>query len=712
MSRLLSSLMKRHAIPLTIGAVCLGTVCTFRRNFLTLGTMAWVAADFKWTWWRYPEGSEKYESETEKLHERAASRILWLCETNQGLYIKVGQYMVNMGHVLPPVYIEKFKKLQDSAPSVPFPIVERVFLEDFGRPISSVFKEINPKPIAAASLAQVHWCKTKDGREVALKVQYPHLRKGFHLDMFTHFVVLHAAQLLFPSFQLTWMHDEMYNSLIKELDFVNEGRNAEVCRAYFLNDPRVYVPKIDWTLTSPRVLSMEYIHGYKITDIRGMEKRGIDSKGAAIVALDVLSRMIFIHAFVHADPHPGNLFVRSTPRPDDEQAYLWNRFQKKQEKRAAIYQQQLILQQQQQQIAPHHQSSSSSYPLSSLPSINEEHDDNEDEENDKEQTRELSSQKGKPPFELVILDHGLYRQLREPVRKYYCHLWKALVLRDDSLVEKYCRALGVTDWEAFAIIVLMRPYKAQPMGFARLTKLDAEEVRKQMQQMLPQLLAMMKMMPRELMLVLRNQMIARSLNSEFGYIANRFRMMARIALEGCYLNRHVEHGVVQSSASNLSNGNGHDNGNDNGEGLDHVNPEVITPRLGLFTRFRRYASWSCGICWRFGNYIRPDSNRAVYYTLFTPDYYLGYDSALASLSAPIGGSESPETDWQLKLPSPSSISLNSSSRRPWRYWRERIAFEFYMFAADFIYSLMLLWRRFRGLPLPEDFAPKVQILPL
>lgn len=160
-----------------------------------------------------------------------------VCIKSGGLYIKVGQYLAAQNHVSPREYTETLKVLQDRAPHKLWPEISQVFLEDLGAEPEKFFQQFDKVPIAAASIAQVHHAVTHDGREVAVKMQYPEVRRRFGVDMFTYDLVLQLLAKFFPSLDMRWMNNEMRNVLEQELDFMNEARNAEKASKNFHNNP-------------------------------------------------------------------------------------------------------------------------------------------------------------------------------------------------------------------------------------------------------------------------------------------------------------------------------------------------------------------------------------------------------------------------------------------------------------------------------------------
>ncbi|OUC13004.1 MAG: hypothetical protein B0A82_19785 [Alkalinema sp. CACIAM 70d] len=227
-------------------------------------------------------------------------------------YIKVGQALSTRPDLVRQDYLDELIKLQDQLPPFPNEIALQIIEEELDRDPYSVYSEISPHPVAAASLGQVYRATLYTGEEVAIKVQRPNLYPLLTLDLclmrwaaqkFGHFLPLNLGH------DLTLIIDEFGTKLFEEIDYQNEGRNAEKFAANFAGDPEVKVPRIHWEYSGKRVLTLEWIHGYKLTDLEAVRQAGLDSD--AIIRIGVTSglRQLLEHGLFHADPHPGNLFA-------------------------------------------------------------------------------------------------------------------------------------------------------------------------------------------------------------------------------------------------------------------------------------------------------------------------------------------------------------------------------------------------------------------
>jgi predicted unusual protein kinase regulating ubiquinone biosynthesis (AarF/ABC1/UbiB family) len=233
-----------------------------------------------------------------------------------GVLIKLGQFLSTRVDILPPEITNELAGLQDEVPPEQFSDIVRQIEEDFGRPAAAVFDWIGPDPIGAASLAQVHPARLPTGEEVVVKV----LRPGIDVLVETDLAAVRlAARLLRFSKTIRRRVDlgrlgaEITSTTLAELDLIAEGHNAERFVENFAGDARVYLPKVFWDWSARRTLTLENVGWIKIADLAALDRAGIRRAEVARVLYRIYLQQIFEHSFVHADPHPGNLFVRPLP---------------------------------------------------------------------------------------------------------------------------------------------------------------------------------------------------------------------------------------------------------------------------------------------------------------------------------------------------------------------------------------------------------------
>ncbi|MFL6258556.1 MAG: ABC1 kinase family protein [Thermoanaerobaculia bacterium] len=249
-------------------------------------------------------------------YQGIARRYRALAAEMGGVLIKLGQFLSTRVDILPPEITNELAGLQDEVPPEPFADIVRQIEEDFGRPVSAVFAWIGPEPIGAASLAQVHPARLPTGEEVVVKV----LRPGIDVLVETDLAAVRLATRLLRfsktirrRVDLGRLGTEITNTTLAELDLIAEGHNAERFAENFANDPRVYLPKVFWDWSTRRTLTLENVGWIKIADLAALDRAGIRRSEVARVLYRVYLQQIFEHSFVHADPHPGNLFVRPLP---------------------------------------------------------------------------------------------------------------------------------------------------------------------------------------------------------------------------------------------------------------------------------------------------------------------------------------------------------------------------------------------------------------
>ncbi|HEX7176484.1 MAG TPA: AarF/ABC1/UbiB kinase family protein [Pyrinomonadaceae bacterium] len=263
---------------------------------------------------RGARGSEEREA---RLHGQAA----WLRRGLIGLgptFIKIGQALATRADLLPLPYIKELTTLQDQVP--PFPTSEAYarIESELGHKLSELYAEIDAEPVAAASLGQVYRARLHTGEEVAVKVQRPNLRETISFDVAVLERLVRHITTRYPQANenADWegMLREFRQVIFEEMDYAQEGRNAERFRANFREWRVVHVPFIHWTHTSPRVLTMEFIRGTKVVDIEGLRARRISPVKVNRLLVRTYLKQLLEDGFFHADPHPGNLLVMDDGR--------------------------------------------------------------------------------------------------------------------------------------------------------------------------------------------------------------------------------------------------------------------------------------------------------------------------------------------------------------------------------------------------------------
>jgi aarF domain-containing kinase len=264
-----------------------------------------------------PEGSPEREAAKEALHVSTAQECLELAKQNGGIYNKAAQFVASLqggaGDAgIPKAYIEALAVLTDQAPFRAFADLDGCFIEEFGVSAKEAFTEIDETPIAAASIAQVHRAVMKDGRVVAVKIQYPWLRHTLTSD-FAVFSMF-GQQIKPGGFDLSWLVKDFQVSLTAEMDFTGEASNAERCAFELRARPDAYVPDVIHEFTSKRVLCTAFVENMtRCNDLKALKTAGFDSKRVGSALASIFAEMVFVHGHVHGDPHAGNVYVRERP---------------------------------------------------------------------------------------------------------------------------------------------------------------------------------------------------------------------------------------------------------------------------------------------------------------------------------------------------------------------------------------------------------------
>ncbi|KAK2388031.1 protein ACTIVITY OF BC1 COMPLEX KINASE 8, chloroplastic [Trifolium repens] len=364
-----------------------------RRLFDDAVAAANIVFDYEYSLWGIPEGSSKREKIKHEVHLRSAQKLRDLCFKNGGIYIKLGQHLGQLEYLVPQEYVQTMREsMLNKCPVSSYEQISDVFKKEFGETPDKVFAEFDPVPIASASLAQVHVARTHDGQKVAVKVQHPHMTETAAADQATVELIVNTLHNFFPSFDYRWLIDEIKESLPQELDFLTEAKNSEKCLENFRNlSPHiasyVYAPKVYWNLSTSKLLTMEYMEGAYVNDVKAIKKLGIRPHELSVLVSQTFAEMMFKHGFVHCDPHAANMLVR--PLPSSKASILgWRKPQ------------------------------------------------------------------------LILLDHGLYRELDFNTRANYAALWKALIFADANGIKECSIKLGVGEdlYPLFAGVLTMRPW--------------------------------------------------------------------------------------------------------------------------------------------------------------------------------------------------------------------------------------------------------------
>jgi predicted unusual protein kinase regulating ubiquinone biosynthesis (AarF/ABC1/UbiB family) len=247
---------------------------------------------------------------------RIARQFRYLALDLGGMQIKLGQFLSSRADIVPEAVRRELAGLQDEVPAAPASHVLEVIVDELGSLPNEVFRHFDERVVAAASLGQVHFATLHDGREVAVKVQRPFIDQIIDVDLSAVNWVIRLIKNYPPikrRADLEALLDEFARVLRQELDYVQEAQNAQIIRANFADVAGVYVPQIVPELTTRRVLVMERISGIKINDFETLRGMGVEIGEIATRLNETYLQQFFVDGFFHADPHPGNLFIRVEP---------------------------------------------------------------------------------------------------------------------------------------------------------------------------------------------------------------------------------------------------------------------------------------------------------------------------------------------------------------------------------------------------------------
>ncbi|WP_217582906.1 AarF/UbiB family protein [Microbacterium sp. GbtcB4] len=290
--------------------------------------LSFASREFLKIWWfelvlpRFGLSSVAERTRARRM-QRFARRFHTLAVELGGLMIKVGQFMSSRLDVLPPEITAELEGLQDEVPAVPTPQIRALAEAELGMPLERVYTWFDDTPVAAASLGQVHRARLSalDAEdtgldEVVVKVQRPGIDEIVAVDLAALRRVarwLTRVRIVADRVDAPALVEEFAVTSLEEIDYLHEARSAERFRGNFADDPRVAAPEIVWERTTRRVLTLSDVTAIKINDTAALRAAGIDPSAVADAFAEVMFDQVFTHRFVHADPHPGNIFVTPVP---------------------------------------------------------------------------------------------------------------------------------------------------------------------------------------------------------------------------------------------------------------------------------------------------------------------------------------------------------------------------------------------------------------
>jgi predicted unusual protein kinase regulating ubiquinone biosynthesis (AarF/ABC1/UbiB family) len=261
-------------------------------------------------------GLSRFRRPAGERYRRIARRYRSLAGEMGGVLIKLGQFLSTRVDLLPPAVIRELAGLQDEVPPQPLAAIVGQIEQDFGRPLDEIFPWFESEPVGAASLAQVHRARLPGGEHVVVKVLRPGIEILVETDLAATSLAIRLLKLwrrLRRRVDLEKLDREFRTVTRRELDLAAEGRSAERFARAFAADRRVHVPRVFWEWSARNTLTLEDVGYLKISGLAAIDQAGIDRSQVARQIYQIYMRQIFDHQFVHADPHPGNLFIRPLP---------------------------------------------------------------------------------------------------------------------------------------------------------------------------------------------------------------------------------------------------------------------------------------------------------------------------------------------------------------------------------------------------------------
>lgn len=259
---------------------------------------------------RYFPNKAWLERRWARLHAKNARRLALRFSELGGVFIKMGQVLSVMASILPPIFGTELSKLQDAVPPKPFEQIRRRLIDAWGEGFTDRFRSIDEKPLAAASLAQVHRAVLEDGTEVVLKILYPDIEALVRNDLRTVRKLLPGFRILFGFRDSAQVLAQLSVMLEHEMDYRREHHNIERLRDILKGIPKIVIPVVFDALSTQCVLVLSFETGIKVHDPAVLRAANIDPEAIAATLVQAYITMLFEHRVFHADPHPGNLLAR------------------------------------------------------------------------------------------------------------------------------------------------------------------------------------------------------------------------------------------------------------------------------------------------------------------------------------------------------------------------------------------------------------------
>ena len=285
------------------------------RSAIVFSTAARVAAGYLLVQRRTKAlPAEERDQRWQEQHRRAAPMIANLAVRLRGLLVKSGQYLSARPDLLPEAYIEALAGLQDAVPPRPYRLIAQRIERELGAPPQQLFAAFERRPVASASLAQVHRARLHDGRVVAVKVLYPGIEGIVNSDLRNMGMIVRLVGRLWPRYDFRAIFREAQRLVPVELDLHTEAANLQRIKRDLAHRSDVLVPGTVPELSSRGVLTMEFVDGIQIGDVAALRAAGLNTGRVAATVVDMFGEQILEHGFFHGDPHPGNLLVLADGR--------------------------------------------------------------------------------------------------------------------------------------------------------------------------------------------------------------------------------------------------------------------------------------------------------------------------------------------------------------------------------------------------------------